>query len=110
VGWAESPVVTGLSTDHRSALATTVLDAAPEHHYSFPPDSIWPLALALVTGGSLTGLIFHPWAAPIGAVLATVVLICWFWQGSHSPAVPEEAHTEPGPKASPTHRAQEMPA
>jgi cytochrome c oxidase subunit 1 len=105
VGWDESPVVTGLATDHHEVLCTTVLDAAPEHRYALPGHSIWPLLLAVVAGGAILGVIFHPWAFPIGFVLGTIVLICWFWEGTKSPGVPEDAETEAGPLGGPSKTA-----
>ncbi|HYE96117.1 MAG TPA: cytochrome c oxidase subunit I [Rubricoccaceae bacterium] len=97
VGMEESPTVIGLATDHHEVLATTILDAAPEHRYSLPDHSIWPLVLALVVGSALAAVIFHPWAVPIGGLLAAVVLICWFWEGTKSPGIPEDAPTEGAP-------------
>ena len=105
VGWDASPVVTGLATDHHEVLATTVLDAAPEHRYALPGHSLLPLLLALVAGGSVLGVIFHPWAFPIGFVLGTVVLVFWFREGTKSPGVPEEAATEAGPLEGPSKTA-----
>ena len=86
--------VTGLATGHREVLATTILEAAPEHRYAMPPDSIWPLLLAIVSGLLIVGLLFHPWAVPIGALLAFGVLLGWFNEGVASPGVPEDASTE----------------
>jgi cytochrome c oxidase subunit I+III len=101
--WSREPepaaVVTGLATGHREVLATTLLDAAPEHRYAIPGDSFAPLVLGLVAIGTIVALLFHPVAFPIGCGLALVVLIWWFWEGTRSPEVPEDSVTEPGPKA-----------
>jgi cytochrome c oxidase subunit 1 len=78
----ETPVVSGLSTTQRELLCTTILDAIPEHRYEISPDSIWPLALALVVGVDMVAMIFSPWAYPIGILAGLVVLAFWFWRGN----------------------------
>jgi cytochrome c oxidase subunit 1 len=81
--WEETPntpVVTGLHTQMREVLTTTMLEGRPEHRYELCTDSIWPLATAIVGAGTLYSVIFHPWAIPIGAVAAFVVLGLWFWR------------------------------
>jgi cytochrome c oxidase subunit I+III len=98
----DTPVVTGLNTSKREVLTTTLLDAVPEHRFELAIDSIWPLALGIVVGGSFAALIFHPVALPIGAGLALVTLIFWFWRGNepllvtrgivHTPEPPPENH------------------
>jgi cytochrome c oxidase subunit I+III len=83
--WAQrpdTPVVIGLSTDKRETLSTTIMDAQPEHRHELTDDSVWPLALAVVTFGCLLGVIFHPIALPIGLVLAYPVLFAWFWRNA----------------------------
>ena len=57
---SERRVVSGLSTDKRIVLNTSILDARPEHRYELATDSILPFLLALVTGGFFTGLSSHP--------------------------------------------------
>jgi cytochrome c oxidase subunit I len=78
----QTPVITGLNTHKREVLTTTLLDAVPEHRFELAIDSIWPLALGIIVGGSFTALIFHPVALPIGAGLALIALIFWFWRGN----------------------------
>ena len=83
--WQEqgiSPVITGVSTEKREVLVTTVLEAAPDHHYEMAGDSWIPFLLAVATGVTITGVIFDPWALPIGLVLILVVLNSWFWKGT----------------------------
>lgn len=76
----DAPVITGLSTTKREVLVTTTLDAEPDHRYDMAGNSIWPVALALVTGGVFIGLMFHPMALPVGAAGLALVLALWFWQ------------------------------
>ncbi len=78
----ETPVVTGLSSDHREILVTTAMDARPHHRHESVGPSIWPLLLALAGAATFTGVIFTPWAVPAGAVLSTIALVGWFWSGS----------------------------
>ena len=97
----DAPVVTGLSLRTRETLSTTVHDAAPNHRYELQKDSIYPLLLALVTGGAFISLIFTPWGLPVGLGLSFVVLFGWFWSNStgHRPfshaKIQEEAHEPP---------------
>lgn len=109
---APTPVITGLSAEDREVLNTTVLDGIPEHRYQLAGDSIWPLLLALATGGTLLGAIFHPWAVPIGALFVLATLIGWFWRGNEPrvvsqgakpdrppPPLPEASRLQGGPRA-----------
>jgi cytochrome c oxidase subunit 1 len=83
--WAQrtdTPVVTGLRTDIRETLSTTIMDAQPEHRHELSEDSIWPFTLAIVTFGCILAVIFHPVAFPIGLALAYPVLVLWFWRGA----------------------------
>jgi cytochrome c oxidase subunit I+III len=94
------PVVYGLSTQKREVLNTSLMEASPEHRYELPEDSIWPLVLGLVVGGTLVGVIFNPWAIPIGALLTYIVLVFWFWRGNEPKSLtsPEK---EPAPQILP---------
>ncbi len=79
-----SPVITGLSTEKREVLNTTMLEAAPDHRYEMVGDSIYPLLLALAVGLTFTCGIFNAWAFPIGALFALLALIPWFWSGTET--------------------------
>jgi len=76
----QTPVITGLHTQKREVLTTTILEGTPEHRYELCADSIWPLLAAIVTAASLYGVIFHPWAIPPGCVALFIVLAFWFWR------------------------------
>jgi cytochrome c oxidase subunit I+III len=76
---ADPPVVTGLRSDCREVLVTTVMDAEPVHNYELPEPSIWPFLTAVVTSAFFVGSIFTPWALPISAGPLAVTLIGWFW-------------------------------
>jgi cytochrome c oxidase subunit I+III len=75
----EWPVVTGLKSDKREVLITSVLDAEPDHRTDFPGPSIWPLLAAIAVAGAFIGSVFTPWAVAIGAVPVAITLIGWFW-------------------------------
>jgi len=80
--WERSPVppvVTGIASDKREVLITDVMDAEPAHKDEFPDPSIWPFLAAVATGGMLVGVIFTPWAVPVGALPIAVTLVGWFW-------------------------------
>jgi cytochrome c oxidase subunit 1 len=80
--WQRSPdsrVVTGLRTDMREILVTTMLDAEPDSRMRVPEPTVWPLLAALATGGTFITLIFTPWGLPIGVVLITFAFVGWGW-------------------------------
>jgi cytochrome c oxidase subunit 1 len=87
--WVEGdtlPVVTGLSTNRREILVTTVTQARPDIRGSSPEPSIWPLIAAIAVGVFFVGSIFTPWAVVWGTPPVAVALIGWFWPKS----VPED--------------------
>jgi cytochrome c oxidase subunit 1 len=86
----KTPVVVGLSVERREVLTTAIMDAQPEHRYELAGDSIWPLTLAVAVGGSFIGAIFHPWAVPVGMLLAFIVLFLWFWRGFEPRSIRED--------------------
>jgi cytochrome c oxidase subunit I+III len=75
----DSPVVTGLRTDMREILVTTLLDAEPDSRMRLPEPTIWAFLAALATGATFITLIFTPWGFPIGVVLLTVTFTGWGW-------------------------------
>ena len=76
---ADAPVVTGLRTDMRETLVTTMLDAEPDSRMRMPEPTIWPLLAAIATGVTFIALIFTPWGLPLGAVLITAAFVGWGW-------------------------------
>jgi cytochrome c oxidase subunit 1 len=73
------PVVTGLRTDVRDTLVTTLLDAEPDSKHRHPNPSIWPLLTAIATTILFVTLIFTPWGAVIGTPLLLLGLLGWGW-------------------------------
>jgi hypothetical protein len=53
-------------------------------------DSLAPLCLAVVTGLTFSGFIFHPLSIPCGIVATFVVLLVWFWPGHEPKPLSEE--------------------
>ena len=60
------PVASGLRTDIRELVVTSVSEAKPELRETSPEPSIWPLIAALATTGLFIGSIFTPWAVVYG--------------------------------------------
>jgi cytochrome c oxidase subunit I+III len=85
-----APVITGLATDKREVLITRVLDAEPDHRYVYPNPTIWPFLAAVAVAGMFIALLFTPWAFVIGTLIATPLVIAWFW-----PTTPEKEGEEP---------------
>ena len=80
--WSQTgplPVMTGLRTDVRDTLVTTLLDAEPDSKHRHPTPSIWPLLTALATTVLFVTLIFTPWGAVIGTPLLLLGLLGWGW-------------------------------
>jgi cytochrome c oxidase subunit 1 len=75
----EQPGVTGLRTDVRDVLVTSVLDARPAHRHALDGPTYWPFATAVAVAATLVGVIFTPWAIPAGGVLVFAGLTGWFW-------------------------------
>jgi cytochrome c oxidase subunit I+III len=75
----EMPVVTGLRTDVRDTLVTTMLDAEPDSKHRHPLPSSWPLITAIATTILFVTLIFTPWGAVIGTPLFLLGLLGWGW-------------------------------
>ena len=76
---ADAPVVRGLSTTKRETLVTSVMDAQPELRFDIPGPSIWPSLVAVAVAVTFIVGIFTPWAFLVGAILAGITLICWFF-------------------------------
>jgi heme/copper-type cytochrome/quinol oxidase subunit 1 len=78
--WArtpDAPIVTGLRTDRREVLVTSVLDAEPESRHEVPGNSIWPLAAAIAIGVTFIVSNFTPWGVVIGSALLFPALLLW---------------------------------
>jgi len=75
----ELPAVSGLRTDVRDVLVTTLLDARPDSLHRHPPPTIWPLLTAIATTILFVTLIFTPWGAVIGTPLLLLTLLGWGW-------------------------------
>jgi cytochrome c oxidase subunit I+III len=72
-------VATGLRTDRRELVVTTLTTATPEAREASPRNSIWPLWTAIATSVMLIWSIFSPWAVVWGSIPVAVALIGWFW-------------------------------
>jgi cytochrome c oxidase subunit 1 len=72
-------VATGLRTDRREVIVTTVVQGRPEVREVSAAHSIWPLLAAIATTIMLVWSIFTPWAVVWGSIPIAVTLIGWFW-------------------------------
>ena len=73
------PVATGLRTDRREVVVTTLATARPEAREASPRNSIWPFWAAIATTIMLIWSIFSPWAVVWGSIPVAIALIGWFW-------------------------------
>jgi cytochrome c oxidase subunit 1 len=76
---AEFPVATGLRTDIREVLITSLMDAEPDHRQDSPEPTIWPFVGALGTGVMFIVAIFTAWGIVVGAVLVFIPFVLWAW-------------------------------
>ena len=71
--------VSGLSTEVREGLVTTVLDAVPDVRYGYPEPAIWPFLGAVGITIWLVWSIFSLQGILWGLAPAAVAFIGWFW-------------------------------
>jgi cytochrome c oxidase subunit I+III len=76
---APVPVVSGLRTDRREVLATTVMDARPDAVVVLPGPTPWPFLMALASTVGFVGSIFHPALFVVGFFLAFLATLGWLW-------------------------------
>ncbi|HET8657185.1 MAG TPA: cytochrome c oxidase subunit I [Longimicrobiaceae bacterium] len=90
----DRPLVTGMATDRREILVTTVLDAEPDARHEHPGPTIWPLVAALPVGIMFIWGIFTPWAIVVGSVLLVPPLLLWLVPRRRGAEVPTYAETK----------------
>ena len=71
--------VSGLTSEHREVLLTSVADAEPDHRIWLPESSVWAFLSALAVTIRFGGSSFTPWAVVWGSIPPTIALIAWFW-------------------------------
>jgi cytochrome c oxidase subunit 1 len=76
---AEPTHVTGLASDYREVLITSVADAAVDHRLWLPGSTAWPFWAAVATTILFVGSIFTPWAVVWAALPVAVATTAWFW-------------------------------
>ena len=86
LGEGEMPVMTGLSSDKREVLITTVVDARPDMRQSSADPSIWPLMTAIASTVLFVWSIFNPWALIWGMIPLAIALTAWFWPKKGEPS------------------------
>jgi cytochrome c oxidase subunit I len=75
----DRPFVTGIRSDMREVLVTSVMEASPSNRTLYPQPTIWPFVAAVVVSAFFVASVFTAWAMPIFAVPIAVTLIGWFW-------------------------------
>ncbi len=63
----------------REQLATTILDAQPDHRMILPQSSIWPFLLALAVAFVFIGFMIDVILVPIGALFVYIAILGWTW-------------------------------
>jgi cytochrome c oxidase subunit 1 len=78
-GKADRGFVTGMRSDRREVLVTSVLDAEPHHRYVLPGSTIWPFVTAAGLSIGLVGSIFAFSGYFVASALGMIGVIGWFW-------------------------------
>jgi cytochrome c oxidase subunit 1 len=76
---AQPAHVTGLASDYREVLITSVADARLDHRLWLPGSTPWPFLAAVAATILFVGSIFTPWAVVWGAVPVAIATTAWFW-------------------------------
>ncbi|HEY3583214.1 MAG TPA: cbb3-type cytochrome c oxidase subunit I, partial [Casimicrobiaceae bacterium] len=77
---ADEPThVSGLSTQTREGLVTTVLDALPDVRYSYPAPTIWPFVAAITVVVWLYWSNITPSGMWYGMIPPAIAFIAWYW-------------------------------
>jgi cytochrome c oxidase subunit 1 len=76
---AQPAHVTGLASEYREVLITSVADAKLDHRLWLPGSTPWPFLAAVATTILFVGSIFTPWAVVWGAVPVAIATTAWFW-------------------------------
>ncbi len=63
----------------RQTIATTAMDAVPDHQLILPSPSLWPFWTAIALSVGFVGVMVHPILLGVGGGLAVVGLIGWHW-------------------------------
>jgi cytochrome c oxidase subunit 1 len=76
---AQPAHVTGLASDYREVLITSVADARLDHRLWLPGSTPWPFLAAVAATILFVGSIFTPWAVVWGTVPVAIATTAWFW-------------------------------
>jgi cytochrome c oxidase subunit I+III len=87
--------VTGLSTQYREVLITSIADGKLDHRLWLPASSPWPFIAAIATTILFVGSIFSPWAVVWAMLPVAVACTLWFWPARRM--TQERAATEVAP-------------
>jgi cytochrome c oxidase subunit I+III len=90
------PIVVGLNDHIRESLATTALDARPDHRVVLPDHTIVPFVAAILCSVAFVGVLFGLHWVPIGAASTFVALVIWNW--------PHHLHTRLEEEGGPEHQ------
>jgi cytochrome c oxidase subunit I+III len=77
LGWRTAMADT--ERGRRETIATTVMDAVPDHQLLLPAPSVWPLWTAMALSLAFVGAMVHPILVGIGGILTVVGLLGWHW-------------------------------
>jgi cytochrome c oxidase subunit I+III len=91
----------------RQTIATTAMDAVPDHELVLPSPSLWPLWTAMGLSVGFVGVMVHWSLLFVGGVLAVAGLVGWHWPtaGGEPTGAEDEGRTVEGLPALPRGRS-----
>lgn len=78
-GTEQGPIVTGIRSDRREILLTSILESHPESRTVLPGPSVWPFLLAIAVSITFAGLMWHLVIPLIGFFLCFLAILGWLW-------------------------------
>jgi heme/copper-type cytochrome/quinol oxidase subunit 1 len=78
--------VSGLSTQIREGLVTTVIDAVPDVRYAYPGPEIWPFVAAIAVSVWLVWSVWSVSGFLWGMIPPAIAFILWYWPNKEEAA------------------------
>ena len=87
--WSDTPMdwLSGLKSDKREMLLTSIAEARPTARWGCPDPSIWPFLSALTLTLQFIWTIFDPWGWVWASIPMAVAMTVWFWPKKSEPSM-----------------------
>jgi len=86
--WDAEPIrwLSGLKTDKREMLLTSIAEARPQARWGSPDPSIWPFFSAVALTVQFIWTIFDPWGWVWASIPMAIAMTIWFWPKKSEPS------------------------